>query len=268
MLRLRLLGGFEVDLAEGAPRLGPKAQALLAFLAMSRGTVAARGRLAGLLWGERNEELARHSLSQALCTLRTAFGPDAADLLQAGPDGVRLARDGLELDVEAFESAVHGHRPEAMQAACLLYRGEFLEGLDIRESGFEDWLLDERYRLRELATDAFARLLDQQTEAGEAEAAVPTARKLLALTPLDEAVHARLIRLYGELGRRGLAEVHYARATALLHRELGEQPGHELQRALAEARRASALIGAGRRPGAHGAADDLRGRTQRGFTER
>ena len=62
----------------------------------------------------------------------------------------------------------------------------------------------------------------------------------MALTPLDETGHARLIRLYGRAGRRGLAEAHYARCAKLLREELGQDPGDEIRAALAEARRPSA----------------------------
>ena len=48
-----------------------------------------------------------------------------------------------------------------------LYRGEFLEGLEIREPAFEEWMLSERYRLSELAAGAFARLLELQTDRGD-----------------------------------------------------------------------------------------------------
>jgi TolB-like protein/DNA-binding SARP family transcriptional activator/Tfp pilus assembly protein PilF len=238
MLVIRLLGGFEFSLGENSTsgRLGPKLQGLLAFLAMSRAAAVPRGRLAGLLWGERDEELARHSLSQALTTLRSMLGP-AATVLQACPDGVRLAREGLDLDVDAFESAACSRQQATLQEACRLYRGEFLEGIEIREPGFEEWQLSERYRLGELAADAFARLLDLQIAAGHAEAAIATARRLVAMAPLDEPAHARLIQLYGTLGRRGLAEAHYARCSDLLRRELGQAPGDELQAALIEARR-------------------------------
>jgi TolB-like protein/DNA-binding SARP family transcriptional activator len=239
MLEIRLLDGFELVLSDGSipGRLGPKAQGLLAFLAVNRGTTVSRGRLAGLLWGERDEELARHSLNQALSTVRAALGPTAADMLQTCPDGLLLAREGLELDVAAFESAARSHERAALEEAHRLYRGEFLETLEIREPGFEEWMLTERYRLGELAADAFARLLDLQTTAGDADAAVETARRLVALTPLDEKAHAHLIQLYGSQGRRGLAEAHYTRCSELLQRELGEAPGEELRAALTDARR-------------------------------
>ena len=241
MLEISLLGGFELALPNGSTpgRLGPKPQGLLAVLAMSRGQAVARCRLAGLLWGERDEDLARHSLSQALTTVRAALGPTASDIVVADHEGLRLAKDRLELDVDDFETAVRVGRRDTLEEGFRLYRGAFLEGLEIREPGFEEWLLSERYRLGELAADAFARLVDLQAAAGDSEAAIETARRLVALTPLDEAAHARLIRLYGAQGRRGLAEALYARCSDLLRRELDELPGDELRAALAEARRRS-----------------------------
>jgi TolB-like protein/DNA-binding SARP family transcriptional activator len=257
MLTIRLLGGFDLTLIAGSTpgRLGPKLQGLLAYLAMSRGVVVPRGRLAGLLWGERDEGRARHSLCQALTTLRATLGP-AAPLLQACAEGVRLGRGGLELDVDAFETRARSSQQATLQEACDLYRGDFLEGLEIREPGFEEWQLSERYRLGELAAEAFTRLLDLQIAGGEAEAAVATARRLVAMAPLDEPAHARLIQLYGALGRRGLAEAHYARCADLLRRELGEGPGDELRAALAAVRRRSAGTSVRLTPGPIGARAD------------
>jgi TolB-like protein/DNA-binding SARP family transcriptional activator len=238
MLGIRVLGRCEISLVPGATsgRLGPKLQGLLAFLAMSRGVVVPRCRLAGLLWSERDEQRARHSLCQALTALRAALGPTAA-MLRVCPDGVRLVREDLDLDADAFENAAGSGERAMLQEACDLYRGPFLQGLEIREPDFEEWQLGERYRLAEVAVDAFARLLDLQIAAGETEAAVATARRLVAITPLDEPAHARLIQLYSSLGRRGLAEAQYLRCADLLRRELDQAPGQELRAALAAARR-------------------------------
>lgn len=125
MLAIRLLGGFKLALADGESpdRLGPKPQALLAFLAMSRGEAVSRGQLAGLLWGERDEEHARHSLSQALTTIRATLGPAAAAVLQSSSDGVRLAKDKFELDVDAFERMANSQEQKQLHESCDLYQG-------------------------------------------------------------------------------------------------------------------------------------------------
>ena len=98
MLRMRLLGNFDASL-DAAPlaRLGSKAQALLAFLASNRGRSVAREELAGLLWGERGEDLARHSLNHALTVMRAVLGPAAPQILRSEAETIRLVDDQLEL---------------------------------------------------------------------------------------------------------------------------------------------------------------------------
>ena len=82
----------------------------------------------------------------------------------------------------------------------------------------------ERERLRELALDALAKLLAYQRSAGLAEPALQTALRLIALDPLQEAVHRTLMRLYAQLGRRGGALRQYQLCVGVLRRELGVEP--------------------------------------------
>ena len=106
----------------------------------------------------------------------------------------------VAVDVAAFERAVATAVPEGLAEASALYQGDLLAGLAVTEAPFEDWLLTERERLRELALEALARLLAHQRAAGCPEAAVQTALQLTALEPLQESVHRTLMRLYVESG--------------------------------------------------------------------
>jgi hypothetical protein len=85
----------------------------------------------------------------------------------------------------------------------------------------------ERERLRELALEALARLLAHQTKTGGTERAIQTAVRLLALDPLQEAVHRTLMRLYTRQGRRGSALKQYQVCVGVLQRELGAEPEAE-----------------------------------------
>ena len=67
--------------------------------------------------------------------------------------------------------------PPALEQAASLYQGDLLAGLVLNEAPFEEWLLGERERLRELALGAFARLLAQQRAAGRTEAAAIARRR-------------------------------------------------------------------------------------------
>jgi len=130
-------------------------------------------------------------------------------------------------DVRAFEQGAGRGTREALEEAVALYQGDLLEGLTLQEPPFEEWLLAERLRLRELAQDALARLITQQRDAGAHDEAVQTALRLVALDPLQESVHRTLMRLYTQLGRRGAALRQYQHCVAALQRELRAEPDDE-----------------------------------------
>ena len=225
LLSLQLFGGFRAWLQPGRLVRLPtrKAEALVAYLAIPPGLVHARDKLASLLWGERSEAQARASLRQTLARVRRAVGASEGECLQVVANGVALD-SAIGVDVAAFERAVADASPASLAEAAALYRGDLLAGLALDEPAFEDWLLGERERLRELALEALARLLVEQRGTHRLEAAVQTALQLAALDPLQEAVHRTLMRLYLDLGRRGTALRQYQRCVAVLRRELNVEP--------------------------------------------
>lgn len=228
-LQIRLLGGVEARLASGRVVTPPgrKAQALLAYLALKAGQPQAREALAGLLWAETAASRARHSLRQALVALRLDLPRTEAPLLVEEGATVTLNPDAIAVDVGAFERAVGEGTPAALERAAELYGGDLLAGLREQSGPFEEWLLEERERLRELALEALARLLAHQVDAGAAPGALQTAGRLLGLDPLAEPVHRTLMRLYADQGRRGAALRQYQVCIDVLKRELSVGPEEE-----------------------------------------
>jgi DNA-binding SARP family transcriptional activator len=228
-LSLTLLGGFQARLNSSRALTLPtkKAQALLACLALRPGQAHARARLAGLFWGDTGEEQARNSLRQALFALRRALPDSRPPALVMNRETVALSPAAAEVDVAVFEECVARATPEALERAAALYQGDLLEAFDLKEAAFEEWLLPERERLRELALSALNRLLTHQSAAGASERAVQTAMRLLALDPLQEAVHRTLMRLYARQERRGAALRQYQLCVGVLQRELGVEPEAE-----------------------------------------
>jgi len=149
-LRLDLLGGFAArdgagrDIAVGSR----KAQALLAVLGLAPGQAQPRERLTALLWSDRGEAQARSSLRQALSELRRALPARDPPLLGTRRDGVWLAPDAVEVDAVTLERLTGAAAPEALAEAAALYRGDFLDGLDVRDAAFEAWRRDQRERWR------------------------------------------------------------------------------------------------------------------------
>lgn len=207
LLRIELLGGFTVHVAGEGPRQLParKARALLARLALPAGRPHSRESLTALLWGDNPEELARQAFRQTLSRLRRGLGGPAIAALLDRPDTVALDPGSVWVDAAEFEVAASRDEPTALLRAAALYRGDLLDGLDVDEPGFDEWRTVERERLRELALEALAKLLAHHMRADNLEPAVQTALHLLALDPLQEAVHRALMRLYARQGRPATA---------------------------------------------------------------
>ncbi len=95
-IRVVLLGGFAAFGPDGEALALPtrKAEALIALLACRAGEAQPRERLTALLWGDRSDRQARHSLSQTLTSIRATIGdepdPFAAEreTLAANPDAI------------------------------------------------------------------------------------------------------------------------------------------------------------------------------------
>jgi len=209
---------------------------LLAYLALRPDQAQSREKLAGLLWGDSPDAQARSSLRQVIATLRRIFPAEGAAILRVEGEVVALAPGAIETDVSAFERAIGEGSPDALDRAIALYRGELFEGLSLNAEAFEDWLMVERQRLREMALGAMARRLDGTLAAGATEAGVRTALRLLALDPLQEPAHRALMQLYARQGRHAVALKQYQICRAVLEQELGVLPEPETERVFREIR--------------------------------
>jgi TolB-like protein len=222
-LKLTLLGGFEALLTTGEAVDLPaqKDRALLAVLAIGSGAAHSRDRLAGLLWSEHGDQQARDSLKQALMRLRRGLG---GDLLRADRQSIGLDAEAVSVDTLRFERLVRDDSLEALTQAAALYHGDLLDGLAVRDPAFEDWLLIERQRLRQLFERALAALMAKALARGDAESAVAAAQRLSALDPLSEAACRTLMQVHCDRGEAVQALRLYDRLRERLYREMGVQP--------------------------------------------
>lgn len=229
---LTVLGGFQLLAEDGHPVVLPtrKSQALLAYLALASGSASSREGLATLLWGDVSDPQARASVRGALYRIRKSLNGASESVLLVDGETVGLRADALTVDAVTFERLCGDGSPSALVQAVELYRGDLLAGLTIDTSPFEEWLMVQRERLRELALQALARLLTHQREQGATEAAVQTALRLLAMDPAREPVHRILMRLYMTLGRRTAALRQYNLCVSALLREFHAPPSAETMR--------------------------------------
>jgi predicted ATPase/DNA-binding SARP family transcriptional activator len=222
-----LLLGKPVIRRDGLPvtfSLPAKGQALLFYLAAT-GQAHSRSRLAGLLWGDMPEEVARANLRLTLSRLRKELG----EVLGASRTEVGL-HPGYRVDVAEFEQlAALAPRPgPTLQAAVSLYRGDFLADFSLNESlAFENWMLAQRARLHQLAQDLFYHLAYAAGEAGDLASGIEAARHLLSLEPWHEEGHRQLMWLLAAGGQRTAALAQYDICLRLLQEELGVEPAAE-----------------------------------------
>jgi DNA-binding SARP family transcriptional activator len=220
-LHLRLFGGFELRLDGRPARLdSARAESLLAYLVLHRDAPVPRQRLAFLLWPDSAEAQARTNLRHVLHLLRRAL-PAADDLIEATQRTLRWRDDAPAwVDVVAFDAAL-ARGDDA--AAAELAGGELLEG------EYDDWITEERERLRREHLGALQRLAAAAESDGDRPAALAWNERLLAADPLREETARTLIRLYAAAGDRARALRAYHACVATLDRELGVGPAPATQ---------------------------------------
>ncbi len=234
-LQVRLFGPLEVRAAGRplAPVGSARLRALVAYLALHAGTSVSRQHLAFLLWPDSTEAQALTNLRKALHLLRHEHR-DLEPLLDVTGRtlGWRL-RDGVWVDVAAFDAALAqaGTAPDraeacaALRRAVELYRGELLEDC------YDDWLLEEREQRRDRYRGALRRLTDLLLEEGRPEEAIETGRRLVRADPLREDAYQLLMRVHDAAGDRAGAVRAYHECVGVLRRELGVEPARETRRA-------------------------------------
>jgi class 3 adenylate cyclase/DNA-binding SARP family transcriptional activator len=238
-LKLFLFGPPQVMLEEQPVDINRrKALAMLVYLAVS-GQAHSRDALATLFYPDHDQSRARAYLRRDLAVLNSSLG---GDWLETEQDRVELTPEaGFWLDVAQFQqllarSRSHEHAPETVCADCLpllteaakLYTDDFLAGFTLRDCPeFDDWQFFQAEGLRQELAAVLERLLEGLRGQGESEAAIPHARRWVALDPLHEPAQQALIQIYGQTGQQAAALRQYEEFAALLEAELGLPPAEE-----------------------------------------
>src|SRR5712692_3705801 len=230
LLQIDLLGDLQMRSAGSLFAISAKkSQALMAYLAVKPSQRVSREKIASLLWSSTGPDQARQSLRQTLSTLRkelTQLSPDAKVLLEEN-DLLGLEESLVECDVAAFEPLVASGTEEALTKASQLYRGDFLDGFQINEERFDQWVIAERDRLHRMALRAHMQLLELQSRRGAVDDAIATAQRSLRIDILQEPMHRSLMRLYMQSGDLVNALQQYETCAKVLKRELRIEPDAE-----------------------------------------
>lgn len=202
-----------------------KALALFAYLADTRQSYS-RDLLATLFWPDKNQQIARANLRRTIHALRQLLDEH---LFEASAEQITLRTDApIWLDVEQFQQQLAAANLPSLIEAADLYTADFMAGFTLPDCPeFDDWQFFRREELR----GSFATLLEQVVSTYEAdqkwEEALRYARRWLALDPLEEATHRRLMQLYAQVGQLGAALRQYEECVRILAEELDALPNEE-----------------------------------------
>lgn len=199
---LRLAGATQVvEHAGSHVPLALRDAALLAWLAIEGST--SRTRLAQLFWPDSEPKSGRNSLRQRLFKLKRQTGVD----LVVGTATLTLAQ-GVLHDLHDADSVL----------------GDTRDAIGVE---FDAWLALQQARRRERVGAALAELCDAAEGAGDWADALIHAGELLALDPLSEAAHGRVMRLHYLAGDRAAALRAFDGCEQMLKDEVGTAPSSE-----------------------------------------
>jgi DNA-binding SARP family transcriptional activator len=226
-LRLDLLNGFELRFGRQEVLLPRSSQRLLAFLGV-HGRPQLRSLVAGTLWADTHDERALASLRSALWRLNGA----GHQLVESKGAHLRLA---AEIEVDLAQATAHAHRlldpvPEndLEQLPASLLDAELLP------DWYDDWVLVERERFRQIRLHALEAACDCLTARRRFAAAVTAGQAAVSAEPLRETAHRALIRAHLAEGNRNEALRQYRMCRRLLGDAFGVLPVAETTELVAD----------------------------------
>src|SRR5262245_24533093 len=231
-LEVRLLGAVEIILDGRRLRAfnSLRLQRFLALIAL-RSDPQHRSRLAFELWPDSDERQARTNLRKLLHEFRHSL-PDIGAFVEIDNETVRWIPTGPSaVDALRFRDAIAAGD---FELAARLYSGDLLPAC------YDDWVLDERAKLRAEAYGAFVRLTEEAAGRDDHDATIKHAQRVIDLEPTDEAAVRIQMEAHLARGDRAAALRCYHRCAEALDRDLGVAPGEAI-RAMYRQLRAGAI---------------------------
>ncbi len=198
----------QLPVPEGSKRL-------LAFVALRGGHVDRR-QTAGTLWPRGNDERAGGNLRSALWRLKGA----GIDVLQS--DKCALWLDpAADLDLRDIEAWATRLIQGAEQADDLQIPECGPDAIDLLPGWYDDWVIFERERLRQLVLHALESLSGRLIEAERYAEAIEAALLTIRVEPLRESAQRALLKAHLAEGNLDEARRAFDKYRTLVARELG-----------------------------------------------
>jgi len=216
-VRLCLLNGFDLCYDGESVPVTITNQRVVGFLALHDRPLR-RLFVAGALWSDATEEHANANLRSALWRLRRP----GYSLINCTTSHIRL---DPAVTVDLREVSTHAHRllDSSLEPTDASLDLETLCG-DLLPDWYDDWVLIEQERFRQLRLHALEALCERLTAQRRFAPAVEAGLSAVAAEPLRESAYRALIRAHLAEGNSGEAIRQYHLFERLLEQELGIEP--------------------------------------------
>ena len=229
-----VLGGFRARYRERELVIDkPKAQAVLAYLALSASGEQSREHLAGLLWSESDEKHARDSLRQVVHKLRESLDGIGCGALRTGRAALAINPGAVRHDLSEVQRAAEMGAPHRLLLEETRLAEQLLAGFEELDPAFCVWLRARRQSFH----DALLRALEPFVEIEGAvtpERRRDAARALLQLDPTHEVACRVLMRQQAEAGDPGGALRVYEKLWHVLDEDFDIEPSIATQELVAD----------------------------------
>ena len=192
-LRLSLIRGFELRNGDSVVRVALSAQRLVAFVALQDRAVQ-RLRASGVLWTDAPQQRANSSLRSALW--RTP-SPDGRPLIEASSTHLWL-NPIVEVDFREIVSRAVSllDQDDGVQSADNLHSQFRQFDDDLLPDWYDDWVLVQRERFRQLRLHALEAICHRLTDLGRYALALEAGLAAVACDPLRESAQRQVIRVH------------------------------------------------------------------------
>ncbi|WP_176968306.1 BTAD domain-containing putative transcriptional regulator [Tindallia californiensis] len=215
-LSIRYLGIPEVRLNDSIiPFPFKKAEVLFYYLQLEN--KVSREKLVDLFWGEADEASAKKNLRNAVYVIKKLLG---TDIFISSKRHVIQMNDQImiETDLDAFANLEN-------EAAVEYYRGDFLEGIYIKDSEWvEHWIFQKRQECQAAYWDKLLEITKDNIKIKAYDKAEYYAKKLISQDVLNEEAYRLLMEIYHRQQKINKSIAVYEEVKEVLDRELSVSP--------------------------------------------
>ena len=194
-----------------------KVKALFFYLILNKKT--SRDEVAGLLWGDDSEDIAKKNLRNALYQLKKSFD---LEIVETPNNSILILNDTFDfyIDVDQFISDPKNNLD--------LYRSDFLKGFFVKKAdSFEEWVFENKYHYKSIYIKTLESIIESLSlDNPDVE---KHCKKLISLDELNEHYYRTLIRHYGSIGSLNKVIDSFNEISQVLNRELGVSPSKETE---------------------------------------